>query len=99
MDLISSKLTADDLMVQAPDTVNFYLRLAIEHIEDNFGEGYAKEHPELLAGFIQACAADFHTGIQAKSLGAISDAITAVAEQLNELATSQDYVLSSQEEE
>ena len=85
MDLISSKLTADDLMVQAPDTVNFYLRLAIEHIEDNFGEGYAKEHPELLAGFIQACAADFHTGIQAKSLGAISDAIIAVAEQLNEI--------------
>ena len=83
MDLISSKLTADDLMVQAPDTVNFYLRLAIEHIEDNFGEGYAKEHPELLAGFIQACAADFHTGIQARE---ISDAIIAVAEPLNELA-------------
>ena len=82
MDLINSRLTANDLMAEAPDTVNFYLRRAIEHIEDSFGEGYAKEHPELLAGFIQACAIELHTAIEAKE---ISDAITAVAEQLNEL--------------
>jgi hemoglobin-like flavoprotein len=82
MDLINSRLTANDLMEEAPDTVNFYLRRAIKHIEDNFGEGYAKEHPELLAGFIQACATELHTAIQAKE---ISDAIIAVAEQLNEI--------------
>ena len=85
MDLINGRLTANDLMVEAPDTVNFYLRRAIEHIEDSFGEGYAKEHPELLAGFIQACATEFHTAIEAKSVGEIKDGIMQVELELNEL--------------
>ena len=85
MSMIGESVTANDMMVEAPDTVNFYLRCAIEHIEDSFGEGYAKEHPELLAGVIQACATELHTGIEAKEIEMVSNAITAVAEQLNEL--------------
>ena len=82
MGVVSGELTAGDLMRQAPDTIDFYLRKGIDHIDNHLGEGYAKEHPELLAGFIQACATELHTAIQARE---ISDAIIAVAEQLNEL--------------
>lgn len=85
MSMVNESLTANDLMVEAPDTVNFYLRRAIEHIEDSFGEGYAKEHPELLAGFLQACATELHTAIEARETTEVAEAIIAVAKELNGL--------------
>ena len=85
MSMIGESVTANDMMIEAPDTVGFYLRRGIKHIDNSLGEGYAEEHPELLAGFIQACATELHTGIEAKEIEMVSNAITAVAEQLNEL--------------
>tara|TARA_R110000803_G_scaffold21371_7_gene53910 strand:- start:599 stop:862 length:264 start_codon:yes stop_codon:yes gene_type:complete len=82
MDLISDDITANDMMLQTPDTVHFYLRGAIERIDDSLGEGYAKEHPELLAGFIQACATELHTAIETKE---ISDALVEIAKELGGL--------------
>tara|TARA_Y100001951_G_scaffold91492_1_gene85517 strand:- start:114 stop:416 length:303 start_codon:yes stop_codon:yes gene_type:complete len=85
MGVVSGELTAGDLMRQAPDTIDFYLRKGIDYIDNHLGEGYAKEHPELLAGFIQACTTDFHTGIQAKSFEDLDDTIMRVELELNEL--------------
>lgn len=59
-----SYATADamTLMRQAGWTVGCYLRYSVEEIDKAFGEGYAKNHPELVAEFIKACTLDAHSG-------------------------------------
>jgi hypothetical protein len=77
---VSAGMTA--LMEQAPATVNEYLREATAAVDEQFGEGYAKAHPELVGAFIQAAAGDFHTSLMkmgcqeiAAALGRIADAM------------------------
>lgn len=48
-------------MLQAGMTLNDYLIQAIEKIDRHLGEGYAKDHPQLLAAAVTMQAADFHT--------------------------------------
>ena len=50
-------------MEQATWTTAFYMEQGQGMIDHQFGEGYCKEHPELLAAFINACAQDLHTGM------------------------------------
>lgn len=52
-------MDAHSSMNQAPDTIDFYFNKAIKKIDTEFGEGYAKAHPELVAAYIQACVADY----------------------------------------
>jgi hypothetical protein len=85
MSMVNESLTANDLMVEAPDTVNFYFECAIERIDNRLGEGYAKEHPELLAGFIQACATELHTAIEARETTEVAEAIQGIAAGLFEI--------------
>lgn len=47
------------LLVQASETAEAYLRAGTKAIDDQFGDGYAKEHPELVAAFMQVAAKDF----------------------------------------
>lgn len=47
------------LEIQGPETVAYYLRKAIHHIDENFAEGYAMNHPELVIAFMQICQRDF----------------------------------------
>jgi len=47
---------ADDPQGQAPETAARYLRAAVAAIDETFGEGYARDHPELVASFLQASA-------------------------------------------
>lgn len=61
-------MTPDELMRQAAPTIAEYLRSAIEHIDAQLGDGYAKAHPELLGAFIRAAALDFHAGILSEAL-------------------------------
>lgn len=35
------------------------MKRAIEHIDNIFGKGYAKEHPELLGSIVMASAIDY----------------------------------------
>lgn len=63
------KLT--NLMFQAPDTAYHYMSKAVQKIDSLFGKGYAKEHPELVCAFMQACAIDFATAMYAKVNGEI----------------------------
>lgn len=50
--------SAETLMGQAGDTAATWLRTAIIEIDEALGKGYAKNHPELIAGFMQAAGAD-----------------------------------------
>ncbi len=58
-----SNLSPADLMRQASDTAETYLNRAVRIIDEKFGEGYAKAHPELIVGFMSTAAMDFHTAI------------------------------------
>jgi hypothetical protein len=46
----------EELSRHAAMTASKYLLSAIDHIDRKFGEGYAKEHPELIGAFMQAAA-------------------------------------------
>lgn len=67
---MNSKITADEhkLMQDGADTAHYYMHKAIESIDDKFGEGYAKEHPELIGAFMQTAATDYQGTIIAKYL-------------------------------
>lgn len=58
-----SNLSPTDLMLQARDTAETYFNQSIRIIDSKFGKGFAKAHPELIAGFMRTAAADFHTAI------------------------------------
>ncbi len=40
------------------DKVDVYLQRGIKSIDDIFGDGYSKSHPELLVGYLQCCMED-----------------------------------------
>jgi hypothetical protein len=48
------------LMEQAGWTAETYLGNAVECIDKQFGEGFAKKHPELIGCFMLTAALDFH---------------------------------------
>ena len=56
-------------------TAHEYFHAAIKTIDSEFGEGFAKKHPELIAGFMQTAAEDFHAGVTARALQEIADAV------------------------
>ena len=81
------------LMRQAPDTAGLYLGKVVECVDREFGEGYAKKNPELVAKMIEACARDFETAIFRQGLdeftetmGYISSRLGDVAESISEIA-------------
>ena len=61
-------------------TVHTYLHQAIKSIDEAFGDGYSKQHPELVGAFIQACALDFHTGWSTQE---IRSALNEIAEAIH----------------
>ena len=38
-----------------------YLREAVKNIDCQFGDGYAKKHPELVSSYIQSCSIVRHS--------------------------------------
>lgn len=58
-------ITADatTLMRQASMTAQVYLKEAVECIDTEFGEGYAKDHPDLVAEFMHVSGQDFNNAI------------------------------------
>lgn len=50
--------SAQRLMEQAGDTASSWMYKAVREIDELFGKGYAKSHPELIAGFMRAAGAD-----------------------------------------
>lgn len=66
------KTSARQLMEQAPSTIDYYLSEARFRIDKEFGEGYAKEHPELVAMFVQACVKDYSATMMANAIDDLS---------------------------
>lgn len=70
-------LTADKLMGQAMMTAHDYMAHAVHDIDEIFGPGYAKAHPELVAAYMQTAAIDFAAtfGLQgiAESIDRLAD--------------------------
>jgi hypothetical protein len=60
---------ATTLMRQAPMTAQGYLMEAVECIDNEFGQGYAKNHPDLVAAFMHVSGQDFTMAILAKAIG------------------------------
>lgn len=68
------------LMRQAPATIALYLGEARKAIDAEFGEGYAKKNPDLLAAFVKASAQDFHSASMGVAAQHVADAIDRVSE-------------------
>jgi len=58
----------DTLMRQASMTAEDYMREAVTSIDNQFGEGYAKEHPELVGAFMKTAALDFGACVIARAI-------------------------------
>lgn len=65
-----------DAMRQAGMTTAEYMRDAVESIDKQFGDGYAKANPVLVAAFIQAAAHDYHAMAVSVAGGKVSAAIS-----------------------
>lgn len=51
-------LSYRELMDQGPMTADYYLGEAVKRIDAQFGEGYAKKNPALVAEFMKVSALD-----------------------------------------
>jgi hypothetical protein len=49
----------ETLVRQASMTAHDYFKASITTIDEKFGKGYAKKHPELVGAFMQTAALDF----------------------------------------
>jgi hypothetical protein len=70
---------ADMLVLQTADTTAKYLKLAIRHIDEAFGNGYAAKNPTLVAEFMRTCATDFQTAAMKVCAQDLRDAITSLS--------------------
>jgi hypothetical protein len=70
-------ITADTstLFRQAPMTAHDYMMKAIDDIDELLGKGYAKQHPELIAAYMQTAAIDFGAAVIARAIESVSTAL------------------------
>lgn len=59
----TKSITPENAMRQASLTAREYLRDGIAYIDEQLGEGYAENNPDLLAAFIRTAAQDYHTAM------------------------------------
>ena len=83
---------AELLMRQASMTAQDYLNKALEVIDGAFGEGYAREHPELVDAFMQTAAANFAATFQADFLGKIAEKLEGISESIGDISDSNEEV-------
>ena len=71
-------------MRQASMTANLYLLEAIKSIDSIFEkEGFAKEHPELIAAFVKSCNDDYHSTMLYNILTRTNEKISDLSETIN----------------
>ncbi len=58
----------ENLVKQASMTADAYFYRAITTIDKQFGDGYAKNHPELIVGFMTTAASDFQSCLISQTL-------------------------------
>lgn len=69
----------------AKEVLAAYLGIALRHIDEMLGEGYAREHPELLGAMVQAIVAEYHAGVMTHIAEAISDLGDSLSRDIYEL--------------
>jgi hypothetical protein len=69
--------SADELMKQAHWTAALYLERAIEDINAQLGKNAARQHPELVAAYMQAASIDLAGATIAQQIRAGLDEIAA----------------------
>ena len=86
----NSRVTADftELLEQGAITAEHYMRLAVKSIDARFGEGYAKDNPELVVGFMRAATDDLSAAVLAKT---IPDALDEIAYSVSKVAEHLSY--------
>jgi hypothetical protein len=57
-------MDAENAMRQAWMTANVYLTQAQDHIDNLFGAGYARAHPELVIQFMKVCIKDYELAMK-----------------------------------
>jgi hypothetical protein len=76
----------DTLLRQATMTAHDYMLHAVADIDKLLGKGYAKDHPELIAAYMQTAARDFGAGCLAKEIseaaGDLAGAISGLSESM-----------------
>lgn len=66
----------DDMrMRQGPETADLWLREVVKSIDRVFGDGYARDNPQLVAGMLAASSSDFRTTMLTASMDRLADAI------------------------
>lgn len=72
------------LFDQAKGTVSEYMSRAVTDLDNEFGEGYARKNPALVAAMVTAMGQDFTTAARSKAqqgmVEAVVNAITAITE-------------------
>ena len=76
MSVATSELSTETLplMVEAVTTAQ-YLARAIEAIDLQLGHGYATEHPQLIAAFMQTCAIDSVTSALERQISNLTETL------------------------
>ena len=72
MDAYRIEAGSETLFRQAPMTAHDYMLKAIDDIDKLLGKGYAKQHPELIAAYMQTAAIDFGTAIIARAIESVA---------------------------
>ena len=76
-ELIHSSISAswDQLRAEGLDDVNMYLSNAIKQIDKKLGDGYAKEHPELIGAYMNAVSIATNSGVIGKCILQLRDSM------------------------
>jgi len=74
----SPSTTSTDPLGDTAAAIATSLRVGAHEIDALFGEGYAREHPELLGAFIQACGALAGAAHLARRLTRLGEALEQV---------------------
>lgn len=72
--VFQSGMDAKQLMGNAPPTAGFYLAEAIKDIDREFGEGYAKKNPALVAAYMNTCALDYGASCLTRAIDNLAEA-------------------------
>lgn len=74
---LQDRETGTTLMRQAVMTACDYMANAIQDIDYRLGDGYAADHPELIAAYMKTAAQDYQSGVM---YAAFNDLLTRLDE-------------------
>ena len=72
-------ISAENALNQAGMTIDQYMGQAINLIDSRFGDGYSREHSELVGQLVQSQAMDFNSTVMTAALYEIADRLDQIA--------------------